>query len=195
MHEGNLSTLASPADTADLVRAAANADAGAWKTLVERYTRTVNRVAGGFRLSEADAADVAQTVWLKLLTHIGRLRDPERVGGWIATTARHECLRLCREQGRVRPVDDDAVLEAMGAGSDPAPPVESADRNTMLRGALGTLPPLQRVIIDRLMADPPASYGDIASDLNIPIGSIGPTRQRSLRSLRTQCLMADVRPG
>ncbi|MDQ6727753.1 MAG: sigma-70 family RNA polymerase sigma factor [Actinomycetota bacterium] len=191
----NPSTPASPADTADLVHAAAGGDAAAWATLVERHTRTVNRVARGYRLSDADAADVAQTVWLRLLQHIGRLRHPERIGGWVATTARHECLRLCREHGRVRLVDDDAVLEAMGAEPDPAPPAESADRDAVLRSAVSALPPRQRVILDLLMADPPIRYGDIASGLNIPIGSIGPTRQRSLRSLRSRCVLADVRPG
>ena len=181
---------------AALVRAAARSDAGAWKAIIDRYTGTVHRIARAHRLGDADAADVAQTVWLRLLQHIDRLRDPERVGGWVATTARHESLRLCRQRGRVQLVDDAAVLEAMAeAGVDLSPAVERDGRDAVLRGAVATLPPRQRAILDLLMADPPASYGDIASGLNIPIGSIGPTRQRSMHALRALCVGADVAPG
>jgi len=156
----------------------------------------VHRIARAHRLGDADAADVAQTVWLRLLQHIDRLRDPERVGGWVATTARRECLRLCRQRGRIRLVDDAVVLEAMGAGAeaDVAAGVECDGRDAVLRGAVATLPPRQRAILDLLMADPPASYGDIATGLNIPIGSIGPTRQRSLHALRALCVSAEVVP-
>jgi DNA-directed RNA polymerase specialized sigma24 family protein len=113
----------------------------------------------------------------------------------VATTARNESLRLLRQAGRVRLVDDDALFETVGGEVDPAPAVESVDRDAVLRTALDALPPRQRAVLDLLMADPPASYGDIAADLNIPIGSIGPTRQRSLQSLRTVCLSSSVLPG
>jgi len=181
-------------DTRDLVRAATRADDGAWEALINRYAATIQRIARAHRLSDSDAADVAQTVWLRLLQHIGRLRDPERVGGWVATTARNECLRLCQQRGRVTLVDDNAVLEAMRAEVDPPAPVESDDRDAMLRDAVESLPPRQRSVLELLMADPPVSYGDIATGLNIPIGSIGPTRHRCLRSLRATCLNADVLP-
>lgn len=189
------SPFPTPSDTAELVRAAARADARAWETLIHRYTKTVQRIARAHRLSEADAADVAQTVWLRLTQHIGRLRDPERVGGWVATTARNECLRLCRQQGRVRLVESSEVLDVMAAEPEPAPPVETEDRAAVLRDAVTCLPPRQQAILDLLMADPPVSYGDIATGLDIPIGSIGPTRQRSLRTLRLKCLSAGVLPG
>ena len=204
MSQGNVSTLTAPATdscvpapgaTADLVRAAAQADADAWKTIIERYTKTVHRIARAHRLSDADASDVAQTVWLRLLENIGRLRDPERVGGWVSTTARYECLRLCRQRGRVRLVHDAAILDAMQAEPDPAPPAETHDRDAALCGAVATLPPRQRAILNLLMAEPPLSYGDIATSLNIPIGSIGPTRRRGLQTLRVKCLSADVLPG
>lgn len=203
MSQGNPSAFAgnttaantTVATTTDLVRAAAGADENAWKTIIDRYTGTVRSIARAHRLGDADAADVAQTVWLRLLLNIGRLRDPERVGGWVATTARHECLRLCRQQGRLRLVDDTAVLDSMGAAPDPAPAVESEGQEVVLRGAVESLPPRQRAILDLLMADPPTSYGDIATGLDIPIGSIGPTRRRSLQTLRTHCRAAELLPG
>jgi RNA polymerase sigma factor (sigma-70 family) len=190
------SRYASTDDTAELVRAAARADAGAWKAIIDRYTGTVHRIARAHRLGDADAADVAQTVWLRLIQHIGRLREPERVGGWVATTARNECLRLCRQRGRVTLVDDAALFDAMRPEPEPpAPAVENEGRAAVLHDAVDSLPPRQRAIVDLLMADPPVSYGDIATGLDIPIGSIGPTRQRSLRSLRLRCDTAGVVPG
>jgi len=121
---------------------------------------------------------VAQTVWLQLLRHIDGIRDPQRIGGWVASTARNECLRLCRQRGRVALVDAAEVLDALPTDSEPAV-VENEDRNAGLRAALDTLPPRQRAIVDLLTMDPPLSYGEIYGVLDIPVGSIGPTRQRS----------------
>ena len=179
----------------DLVRAAAGSDAGAWRVIVDRYANMVERIARAHRLNDADAADVAQTVWLRLLQHIDGIRDPDRVAGWLATTARNECLRLCRQRGRVAPIGDAEILEAMREEPEVATPVESEDRDAALRTALDCLPPRQRAILDLLMVDPPVSYGDISTMLNIPIGSIGPTRRRSLQSLRLTCLAADLLPA
>ena len=180
--------------TAELVRAAARDDGDAWRTIVERYTPRITRIARAHRLNEADAADVAQTVWLQLLRHIDRIREPERIGGWVSSTARNECLRLCRRRGRVAPVDATEVLDTMTAAPDPAP-VEHEDRDVKVRAALDTLPPRQRAILDLLTLDPPLSYGDISVTLDIPVGSIGPTRQRSLRALRRTCEAAELLPA
>ncbi|HET6685932.1 MAG TPA: sigma-70 family RNA polymerase sigma factor, partial [Jiangellaceae bacterium] len=82
--------------TSDLVRDAAGGDQGAWNQLVDRYSRLVWAVARGHRLAHADSADVFQTTWLRLVEHLGRLRDPEQLAGWLSTTARHESLRVLR---------------------------------------------------------------------------------------------------
>src|SRR5213080_2918328 len=88
-----------------LVRAAAGGDQAAWDALVDRFASLVWSVARAHRLSAADAADVSQTTWLRLAEHIDRLRDPERVAGWLATTTRNECLKVLRLSGRQIPVD------------------------------------------------------------------------------------------
>lgn len=194
MSERRLSIVPVNDGVADLVRAAADADDEAWKAIVERYGPRVTRIAKAHRLNDADAADVAQTVWLQLLRYIGRIRDPERLGGWVATTARNESLRLCRQRGRVAPVDAAHVLDTMPSEAD-APPVGNDERDAVLRGALDTLPPRQRAILDMLTMDPPVSYGDISTVLDIPIGSIGPTRQRGLRALHRTCLAAELLPA
>src|SRR5947199_10585188 len=84
----------------ELVRAAAAGDQAAWNELVERYQGLVWATARSFRLSRADAADVAQTTWLRLVENLDRIRDPERLGSWLATTARRESLRHIRLHGR-----------------------------------------------------------------------------------------------
>ncbi|MGH8910761.1 MAG: sigma-70 family RNA polymerase sigma factor, partial [Egibacteraceae bacterium] len=108
-------------DVDDLVRAAAEGDESAWDQLVERFNGLVWAVARGHRLSDADAADVAQATWLRLVEHIDRVRDPERLGDWLATTARRECLRLLRRAGRVQPtrrLPDLPIPEEAGTGPE-----------------------------------------------------------------------------
>ncbi|HTJ75807.1 MAG TPA: sigma-70 family RNA polymerase sigma factor [Acidimicrobiales bacterium] len=190
-----ISVPTAPAEeTADLVRAAGGGDADAWAAVVARYQPRILGIARAYRLNEADAADVAQTVWLQLLRHIDRIRDPQRIGGWVAATARNECLRLCRLRGRVALVDAADVLDAIAAEAEPVA-VENEERDAGLRAALDTLPPRQRALVDLLTMDPPLSYGEISGVLDIPVGSIGPTRQRSLRALRETCQALELLPA
>ncbi|HZG95557.1 MAG TPA: sigma-70 family RNA polymerase sigma factor, partial [Mycobacteriales bacterium] len=85
-----------PESLTELVRAAADGDQRAWNALVDRFSRLVWAVARQHRLSEADAGDVAQATWLRLVENLASLREPEAVGGWLATTARREALRVIK---------------------------------------------------------------------------------------------------
>src|SRR3979411_2763967 len=80
-------------DVAALVRRAVDGDMRAWNRLVNQYSRLIWSITVEFKLAESDAADVTQTTWLRLLEHIDRIENPDRVGSWLAATARHECLR------------------------------------------------------------------------------------------------------
>src|SRR5262245_62231501 len=91
---------------ADLVTRARDGDERAWADLVQRYLGMVHAICRGYRLSGADAAGVNQVVWLRLVEHLGRIRTPEAVGGWIAATARNECLRVLRAPDRSLAVDE-----------------------------------------------------------------------------------------
>ena len=87
-----------PENVRELVHAANNGDSSAWKLLVEHFSGLIWSVARGFGLNHADAGDVLQTTWLRLAEHLGRIENPERVGAWLATTARHEAVTRTRSK-------------------------------------------------------------------------------------------------
>src|SRR6202789_448032 len=89
------------AEIAELVRRAAAGDHDSWERLVDKFARLIWAITRDFKLGESDAADVAQATWLRLLEHIDRIQYPERVGSWLAATARNECLRSLASRKRV----------------------------------------------------------------------------------------------
>jgi RNA polymerase sigma factor (sigma-70 family) len=180
----------------NLVRRAATGDRAAWDELVDRYSRLLWSIALGYRLSHSDAADVVQTTWLKLLEHLETIRDPDRVGAWLATTARRECQSVLVQGGRVVPTDDTRQLD-LGTNEleTPEAAVLTSERDRTLWRAFRQLSArCQRLL--RLLAVVAASYEEIALALDMPIGSIGPTRARCLvrlrRSLAASGISADV---
>ncbi|UUW90697.1 sigma-70 family RNA polymerase sigma factor [Nocardioides sp. WV_118_6] len=168
-----------------LVPAAREGDQHAWDTIVDRFLPLVEAIVRRHRLTEADGDDVSQTVWLRLVEHLGDLREPDALPGWIRTTTRNECLRLLAARGRVRPVDpqDDAGLDAVTEDTTDAGLLD-AERVHVLAEALAELPAARRELLLLLLADPPVAYEEISRLLGMPIGSIGPTRARALDQLR-----------
>ena len=173
-----------PASVGGLVQAARDGDPAAWDSLVDQFLPLVRAVVSRVRLSPADAADVNQTVWLRLVEHLKEIREPDALAGWLATTARREALRAAAAAGRVVSLDpaasalediDDAELDQV---------ILDEERDTAMREALAELPTDRRRLLELLVADPPASYDEISRTLGIPIGSIGPTRARALAQLR-----------
>ena len=171
-------------DARALVAAAAGGDAVAWETLVERYSGLMWSVARSFRLGTADAADAVQTSWLRLLEHLDRIEDPERLPAWLATTTRRECLRLLRRGRREAPADEEGVADM----PDDAAPLDAAllleERDAALWRAFERISYRCQGLLRVLMASPPPSYLEVSAALDMPIGSIGPTRQRCLEQLR-----------
>src|SRR5215471_1430485 len=90
-----------PASIALLVQHAAGGDMQAWERLVDQYSKLIWSITAEYRLVESDAADVVQTTWLRLLEHIDRIQSPDRLGSWLATTARNECLRCLAARKRM----------------------------------------------------------------------------------------------
>jgi len=172
-------------EVASLVRRAADGDRTAWDRLVDQYTRLIWSITVEFKLAESDASDVAQTTWLRLLEHIDRIEYPDRVGSWLAATARNECLRSLAARKRVILGHEDVEPEtAVAHGPEVDERLLAAERAQVVRDAISHLPRRWQRMLEMLMADPPASYADISDELELPIGSIGPTRGRCLARLR-----------
>ncbi len=162
--------------------AAARGDQSAWDALVKQFSGLLWSIARSYRLSDADAADAVQCTWIKLVEHLDRITEPERLAGWLATTARHECLQLIRRSGRL---PQPAEIED---SADPSPPVDHAllvgERDAVLWRVFEGLPDRCRRLLRVLMASPPPAYTEVAAALDMPVGSIGPIRQRCLNRLR-----------
>jgi RNA polymerase sigma factor (sigma-70 family) len=173
------------AAAAHMVQRAAQGDQRAWERLVDQYARLIWSITRQFKLSESDAADVSQATWLRLLEHIDKLDHPDRVGSWLAATARNECLRNLAARKKVIPVQDDITLKSDVTS---APEVDERlladERAADVRRALSHLPRRGQQLLEMLMADPPATYAEISDKLGLPVGSIGPTRGRCLDTLR-----------
>lgn len=164
-----------------------------WRRLVARFTPVLRATARRYRLSEADTAEVVQLTWVECFSHLGALREAAAFPGWLVTICRRTCLKLRTSQERCRCWEQD-VLERMvdrssggrGASLDPADVVVDSEQLTRLRAAVDQLPDRQRTVLRELIRSDGVGYRELAAQLSIPVGSIGPTRQRALLSLRTR---------
>ena len=170
----------------DLVARARNGDKQAWDALVERYAPLIWSICGRHRLGAADAGDVSQSVWLRLVGQLDKIRDPAALPGWLATTTRRECRRVVRTARGSRPVDYALDVEnlpdELARTADQE--VLEAERHAALRQAFGALDPFSRQLVALLIQDPPVPYAEISARLGIAVGSIGPYRGRCLEKLR-----------
>jgi RNA polymerase sigma factor (sigma-70 family) len=182
-----------PDQVADCLRRAAGGDSAGWDALVEQFGALVWSVARAHRLSAADAADVSQTTWLRLVEHLDSITRPERLGAWLATTARRECLGVIRRRSRQIPVDDSArPAEESLDEAPPDGPLLEAEAHSIVVIAFGRLAERCQRLLRLLMVDPPPQYADVAAALDIPIGSIGPTRARCLERLKHEVKIAGL---
>jgi RNA polymerase sigma factor (sigma-70 family) len=175
-----------------LVKRAANGDQQAWNEIIDRYAPLVWAICLRYQLSRTDTDDVGQSVWLLLVENVGNLREPAALPGWIATTTRNECLRVLRTARKLDPdglPPDDQLPPDSSAMVDAE--LLAAERDAALRAAFADLPPNCHRLLSMLVSDPPPAYADISASLSIPIGSIGPTRQRCLERLRRSSYLAD----
>jgi RNA polymerase sigma factor (sigma-70 family) len=168
------------------VTRAQHGDQQAWDALVERHAPLIWSICRRYRLGGADAQDVAQAVWLRLVDQLDKIRDPAAIAGWLATITRRECCRALRAARRPQATWPGRDAETIP--DDHAPTAEqellAAERHAALRAALVQLTPREQQLIAILTADPPVPYAEISARLGIPVGSIGPTRGRCLAKLR-----------
>jgi len=169
-----------------LVRRAVAGDEASWAAIVDRYATLIWSVCRRFGLPQADADDVGQAVWLRLLEHLPDLREPAALPGWLVTTTRRECLRHAQKaQGRSSheaPLYDEILAQSAGVDLDDG--LLQAERFDALRAAFTTLGAKCRRLLSLLLRDPTPAYAEVSVELNMPIGSIGPIRARCIESLR-----------
>ncbi len=169
---------------ADLLPRVSDGDPTAWEEVVRRYDKLVSATVRSFRLQDADALDAVQMTWLRLAENAHRVLWSERLGGWLAATARHECLRILR-QTKPSPDPLETVADTV---ADPAVGPEQraieGDAARMLWNLVEELPARQRTLLRALFTDHPRPYAEVAYTAGIPPGAIGPTRARALQHLR-----------
>jgi len=168
-----------------LVQASAKGDEAAWNALVRRYAPLVLAVIRNYQMAAADAQDVSQTVWLRLVEHLADLRTPEALPGWLVTTTQRECGRHQRRSQKTLPVDphSDGMMK-QGTTVDPGLDILRAELRQVLRDGLAELSARDQRLLRLRAADPPKSYQEISELTGMPVGSIGPSLRRSLDRLR-----------
>lgn len=177
-----------------LISAANGGDGAAWGAIVDRFAGLVWATARAHRLSPADAADVAQTTWLRLVENLDRINDPDRLGAWLATTARRECLRYIRLHDREIMTGEESVFEA--PWEDRAEQhLITRERHTALRRAFAKISERCQTLLRLLAAPECLRYEEVSAALGMPIGAIGPTRARCLDQLRRTPELAGLELG
>jgi RNA polymerase sigma factor (sigma-70 family) len=180
----------------ELVHAALDGDERAWQALVDRLKGVAWKVINGFRLSDDDRKDAFASTFFRLYDRLHTVRNPERLPGWVATTARNEANTIVRKQRRTTPVgefDDFRAVPAELAVDDER--LAGTELSEALWRAFAELPPEHQALLRLVCADPPLGYEEISRLLDMPHGSIGPTRQRTLERLRRSPQLAPFLHG
>lgn len=169
-------------DVGPLLRRVIEGDQRAWDELVGRFGGLVWSIARGYRLG-ALTDDVVQTVWLRLAENCERIREPERLAAWLATTTRNEALRVATKQRRTVMVGDFPELADNAASTIEEIVTDDDTLGHVLRG-FAQLAEKDQELLRLLCTVPPLDYATIAGIIDRPIGSIGPSRERVLTKLR-----------
>jgi RNA polymerase sigma factor (sigma-70 family) len=171
-------------NVAELLPRVSDGDSAAWEQILRRYGRLVSATVRSFRLQEADALDAVQTTWLRLAENVHRVRHPERLGAWLTTTARRECLRILRQVTTLPKLAEMALETVADPSMGPEHSAIQADTTQRLWEHVDALPSDRSALLRALFAEHPRPYTEIANTAGIPSGGIGPTRARALRQLR-----------
>lgn len=173
---------AMPSELSGLVTLARAGDAEAWTALVERLKGLVWSVVADFNLSPEDRKDVFAAAFCRLVEHLDTIREPEKLPGWMATTARNEARTLLKARARIEVRDEIVEGDSGNAAADER--LLDDELHVALRAGFRRLGDGCQRLLRMVASDPPVPYDEIATLLDMPRGSIGPTRQRCLDRLR-----------
>lgn len=152
--------------------------------LVAVMTPVLWHVVRSYRLSESAAEDVVQTTWLALVRRRAAILDAQAVGGWLTTTARREAWRVAKATNTAVPADDEDLAPMLPRQRSAEDAVVQRDEGDRLWAAVDGLPERCRRLLRIVAFENRPDYRELAADLDMPVGSIGPTRGRCLAKLR-----------
>ncbi|MGH3913193.1 MAG: RNA polymerase sigma factor [Pseudonocardiaceae bacterium] len=185
-----------PGSVEDLLSRARDGDSGAWTEIVRRYSSVVFGTVRSFRLQDADVLDAVQMTWLRLAENVRQVQFPDRLAGWLATTARRECLHILRQQAKHAPTMTEVMTDnIVDPGVGPEQRVIDRDLQRTLWNLVAELPPQRRMLLRALFAENPRPYTELARTAGIPLGGIGPTRRRALKQLQRRLAEHDLGIG
>ena len=182
-------------NSAELVGRIRNGDSSAWCELVDHYEPLLRRLARQYRLSGQDMDDAIQLTWLRCLEHIDQITHADRLRGWLATVCRRECIRLATKGRREIALGEQRVTRLVDHGQeerDPGAEMARRDAHDRLSRAIRALPQKQQLVLAELLKEESRSYLDLSGRLGLPMGSIGPTRQRAIARLRQDPRLAEL---
>lgn len=182
-------------NSAELVGRIRNGDSSAWRELVHHYEPLLRRLARQYRLSGQDMDDAIQLTWLRCLEHIDQISHADRLRGWLATVCRRESLRLATKGRREIALGEQSVTRLVDDGQeerDPGAEMARRDAHDRLSRAIRALPQKQQLVLTELLKEESRSYLDLSRRLGLPMGSIGPTRQRAIARLRQDPRLAEL---
>lgn len=182
-------------NSAELVGRIRNGDSSAWRELVDHYEPLLRRLARQYRLSGQDMDDAIQLTWLRCLEHIDQISHADRLRGWLATVCRRESLRLATKGRREIALGEQSVTRLVDDGQeerDPGAEMARRDAHDRLSRAIRALPQKQQLVLTELLKEESRSYLDLSRRLGLPMGSIGPTRQRAIARLRQDPRLAEL---
>ena len=171
----------------ELVAGIRAGDESAWRAMTDQYEPLLRWLARRCGLSAEDVGDAVQLTWLRCLEHIDQLTDADRLNAWLVTICRRECIRLATKARREVPLsapDMARLIEDRHEECDPCAEAALRDQCDRLYLAIMALPERQRTILVELLRREDQSYLDLSRRLGLPVGSIGPTRQRAFSRLR-----------
>lgn len=182
-------------NSAELVGRIRNGDSSAWCELVDHYEPLLRWLARQYRLSGQDIDDAIQLTWLRCLEHIDQITHADRLRGWLATVCRRESLRLATKGRREIALGEQSVTRLVDDGQeerDPGAEMARRDAHDRLSRAIRALPQKQQLVLTELLKEESRSYLDLSRRLGLPMGSIGPTRQRAIARLRQDPRLAEL---
>jgi len=161
-------------------------DESALDELVRMMSPVLWHVVRATGLDREAAEDVVQNTWLTLVRSGDSVRDAQAITRWLCTAARRESWRVSKAASRTRPVEDEVLDARLPAQTSPESEVVTGDEKAHLWQALARLPERCQKLLRIVAWEPRPDYSSVAEGLDMPIGSIGPTRRRCLDKLRVE---------